>query len=84
MLRNVTIGPDPPRSVRDWLISQATGWHTAPLQPITMGIIADAFRDRIKEMQRKDEESLAELNRILSKLQGIAKEMEQIEERYES
>lgn len=49
-----------------------------------MGIIADAFRDRIKEMQRKDEESLAELNRILSKLQGIAKEMEQIEKRYES
>lgn len=79
MLRNVTIGPDPPRSVPDWLISQATGWHTAPLQPITMGIIADTFRDRINEMQRKDEESMAELIRILNKLKGIAKDMEQIE-----
>ena len=44
-----------------------------------MGIVADAFRDRIEEMRRKDEESQAELLRILNKLKGIAKEMEQIE-----
>lgn len=44
-----------------------------------MGIIADTFRDRINEMQRKDEESMAELIRILSELKGIAKDMEQIE-----
>ena len=49
-----------------------------------MGIIADTFRDRINEMQRKDEESMAEMLRILSKLKGIAKDMEQIEQRYES
>lgn len=49
-----------------------------------MGIIADTFRDRINEMKRKDEESMAEMLRILSKLKGIAKDMEQIEQRYES
>lgn len=49
-----------------------------------MGIIADTFRDRINEMKRKDEESHAELMRILSKLKGIAKEMEQIDLGYES
>jgi hypothetical protein len=49
-----------------------------------MGIIADTFRIRIEEMRRKDEESLAELNRILIKLQGIAKDMEQIDLESES
>jgi hypothetical protein len=44
-----------------------------------MGIIADTFRDRIEEMKRKDEESMADLIRILNKLKGIAKDMEQIE-----
>ena len=55
-----------------------------PRQLITMGIIADTFRIRIEEMRRKDEESLAELNRILIKLQGIAKDMEQIDLESES
>jgi len=44
-----------------------------------MGIVADAFRDRIEEMRRKDEESMAEMLRILNKLKSIAKDMEQIE-----
>ena len=44
-----------------------------------MGIVADAFRDRIEEMRRKDEESMTEMLRILNKLKGIAKDMEQIE-----
>ena len=41
--------------------------------------IADMFAERIEEMKRKDEESQAELLRILNKLKGIAKDMEQIE-----
>lgn len=41
--------------------------------------IADMFAERIAEMQRKDEESMAEMIRILNKLKGIAKDMEQIE-----
>jgi hypothetical protein len=58
-------------------VGQATA--RAPRQLIIMGIIADTFRDRINEMKRKDEESQAELIRILNKLKSIAKDLEQID-----
>ena len=67
-------------AVLSGIVQYETGDRLAYLaNRITMGIVADTFRDRIEEMRRKDEESMAELTRILSTLKGIAKDMEQIE-----
>ena len=50
----------------------------APRKLITMGIIADTFQQRIEEMKQRDDESIAELNRILIRLKSIANQMDEL------